>query len=309
MRRVTENETAAAAEALGGAVMDAIGREPAARLEHEIGPGLAQQRWNHLREVDLFVTGERSGQDADDAPAVLAAHREEQVETVAPEKDVGLGGLHRAGRLGVGDEEDVLIGRAWKRDAVEIAHRAARTVAACHPRCRHTARASVGLAKCARDLALVLLECNQLRVPRDIDSIFAESFAHDALVVVLAEKQDERIRAKVRADVAHRDACGPAAVGPHVGAGCPHAERQRLLDDAEPGVDFERACLNADSPRLLCGPRVAIDHQWMDAAPGELVGQHQARRTGADNENIHIHGEPPRLEFSAPPIRDLHARP
>ena len=54
--------------------------------------------------------------DADDAPVVLAAHREEQVEARAPEIDVDLVRHHRAGHLDVGDEEDVLVGRAGEVD-------------------------------------------------------------------------------------------------------------------------------------------------------------------------------------------------
>ena len=44
-------------------------------------------------------------------PAILAAHREEEVESVPAQVDVELALFHRAGRLGVGDEVRFARGR------------------------------------------------------------------------------------------------------------------------------------------------------------------------------------------------------
>ena len=50
MRRIAEQEAAPGAEALGGAMMDAIGRKPRAALEIEIGARLVAQGWDHRLE-------------------------------------------------------------------------------------------------------------------------------------------------------------------------------------------------------------------------------------------------------------------
>ena len=72
----------------------------------------------------------RLGQDADDAPVIGPAHREEQVESIMPEVDVELARHHGARHGGVGHEEHVLVGRVLKLDAVQLAHCAPGTIAA-----------------------------------------------------------------------------------------------------------------------------------------------------------------------------------
>ena len=62
------------------------------------------------------------------------------MEAVAPQIHVELVRLHRAGRLGVGDEERLLVGRARERNAAHLAHGAARAVASGHPRGGDVAR-------------------------------------------------------------------------------------------------------------------------------------------------------------------------
>jgi hypothetical protein len=89
VRRVAEQEAAPVAEALGGAVMDAVGREPAALPEGEAGPPPARSTGTP-RRTSVVALAQLLGQDADHAPAVLAAHRKEQVEAVAPQIDVEL---------------------------------------------------------------------------------------------------------------------------------------------------------------------------------------------------------------------------
>ena len=75
---------------------------------------------------------------------ILAAHREQQVKPVAPEIDVDLVRHHRARHLDIGDEEHVLVRRAGKCDAVELAHGAARAVAAADPGRADRLAAAVG---------------------------------------------------------------------------------------------------------------------------------------------------------------------
>ncbi len=125
MRGVAEQETAAVAEVLGSAVRDAVGREPVAGLEAQIRSGLLLDRGHHLLEREVISPAKTLWQNANHSPAIFAAHREEEMKPVLPEIDVELAGLHRAGRLGVGDEERMLIGRAGEFDAAQLAHRAA----------------------------------------------------------------------------------------------------------------------------------------------------------------------------------------
>jgi hypothetical protein len=124
----------------------------------------------------------------------------------------------------------------------------------------------------------------------DVHAVLGELRAHDVLIVVLAKHQHERKRAEALADVADRDACAPASVRPHVGGGGAGAERERLLDDAHLRIDLHRARLHGHRPRLLSRAGVAVDDDGLDAAAGELVGEHQAGRAGTDDENVRVHG-------------------
>ena len=160
-----EQEAAPVAETLGAAVMDAVGREPAAPLEGELGARLLAQRGHHVLEREVVPPPQRRRQDADDPPVIGPAHREEQVKPVAPEIDVELVRHHGPGRLGIGDEEHVLVGRARKPDAVQLAHRAVRAVAAGDLRGRELPGRAVRLLERGRDVAGLLLEGDELGVP------------------------------------------------------------------------------------------------------------------------------------------------
>ena len=118
---------------------------------------------------------------------------------------------------------------------------------------------AVGLSELRLDVIGLLLECGELGVPSDRHAELSEFRPHDALVVVLAEHQDERIGAEVLADVADRDTRLPFPVGPQIGGGGDLAERERLLDQSHPGVDLQGAGLHADRARLLRRPGMAVD--------------------------------------------------
>ncbi len=135
----------------------------------------------------------------------------------------------------------------------------------------------------------VLLDGRELGVPFDRDAELAQLLAHDQLVIVLAKHQDERKRAQVLADVTDRNACGPAPVCPYIAAGGAGTQRECLIDDAHLGIDFHRARLHRHRTRLLRRAGMAIDDARLHAAPGKLVGEHQAGRAGADDENVDIH--------------------
>src|SRR5262245_31235854 len=121
----------------------------------------------------------------------------------------------------------------------------------------------------------MLREVDEFGVPLDADAERIELLAHDELVVVLAEDEDERVGRDGAADVAERHMRHAASLCPHSGAGALLAELERALDDAELGVDFQRACLHAKRPALHGRPRVAVDDLNAHAAPYELVGEHK----------------------------------
>ncbi len=145
VRRVAQQEAAAAAKALGAAMRDAIGGEPRARLERERGSRLGAHRRHHVVERDVVSIAQLRRHDADDPPVVRAAHREEKMESRAPQVDVDFVRDHVPRHFRIGDEEHVLVGRARERDAGELAHRALRAVASADPRGRDLARRAVRL--------------------------------------------------------------------------------------------------------------------------------------------------------------------
>ena len=288
-------------KALGAAVVDAVGGKPAAGLERQVAAHLAPHRRNHLIEAQVRPAAQRRRHDAHHAPMVGPAHREEQVEAVAPQVDVQLVRHHRPGDLRVGDEEDVLVGRAFEDDAVQVTHRAVCAVAAGHPGGADVGERAVGLFQGRHDADRLLLQPHQLNVPSHCHVPAAQRIAEQPLIVVLPQDQQKRERAQVAADVAQRHACRATTLCPQVGAAGALAEFERLLRDAQLRVDLQRARLYAQRPGLQCRPGVAVDDLRAHAAAAELIGQHQSGRSGTDDEHIGVHGIPPR---SKP--RDAH---
>ncbi len=90
-------------------------------------------------------------------------------------------------------------------------------------------------------------------------------------------------------DVPKRNARRPLAVRPYVRAGGPPAEGERLVDDAHLRVDLERTSLYPDRARLLRGAGVTVDDHWSYAAAHELIGQHESRWPGADDQDVDVH--------------------
>jgi hypothetical protein len=214
-------------------------------------PRFLLYRRDDLGKLHAFLLAQSLGQDADDAPTVLAAHREEQVEAVAAEVYVELTGLHGARGDGVCDKERVLVGRAGKADAADVADAAVRAVAAGDPRDLDRAAGAVRETEGDIDVGGLLLEGNELGSPLHRDTEFGQPLSQDLLVVVLPEHQHVRERAQALADVADRNAGAPAAVRPDVAPGSTRAERQRLLGDAELRIDLQRAGVHGHCARLL----------------------------------------------------------
>ena len=139
-----------------------------------------------------------------------------------------------------------------------------------------------------RDAIGCLLEGDELGVPLHRHVPVAQLLPHDPFVIVLAENEDIRVRSYALACFAQRNPRSFPAFRPDVGARAVLAELEGTVDDPELGVDLERARLYTQRPCLECRPRMAVYDRRAHTPPAELIGQHQAGRTGADNEDIGI---------------------
>src|SRR5438876_259051 len=75
---------------------------------------------------------------------------------------------------------------------------------------------AIGLLEGRRDMVRMLLERHELGVPFKRQAEAAQAFAHDPLVVVLAEDQDVGIRGDVAAGHTDRHMGGLAPFGPEI---------------------------------------------------------------------------------------------
>jgi hypothetical protein len=144
VRSVAEQKAAAVAEARCAPVMYAIRGKPGTAPEGERTARLVAQGGHDGVESHVVAVAQFARKNADDAPMVLAAHREEQMKSIAPQVDVHLVCDHASRRLGVGHEKHVLIGCSGERDAGALADEATRAVATCNPGGGELIRRAVG---------------------------------------------------------------------------------------------------------------------------------------------------------------------
>ena len=163
-----------------------------------------------------------------------------------------------------------------------------RAVASRDPRGRDLPDGAVRLSEPGDDPIRLLRQADELGVPLYRHAPVVQGLAQQSLVVVLAQDQEEGIRTEVPADVAQRDARRSPSPHPQVGAGRALAELERPPGDPEMGVDLERAGLDAERTRLERRARVAIYDRRTHALPAELIGEHQAGRAGADDQDIGV---------------------
>ena len=290
VRGVAQQEAAAIAKARGAAVADPVSRKPATGLEGQPGSRLLADRGDHVVEIQVFFPAQGGRHDPHDSPVVGPPHREEQVESPAPQVHVDLVRRHRSRHLRIGHEEHVLVGRALERDPAQIAHGAVRAVATRDPGGRDLPARAVLLIERGLDAIRLLRQGGELRVPLDGNASLTENLAKEPLVIVLSEDQEVRVRTQTLPDVAQQDVRRQAPSRPEVGADRALAEGDRLLGDAQMRIDLESARLHAQGARLPRRSVVPVDDRHAHAAPGELVGQHQSRRAGPDHQNFGVHG-------------------
>ena len=248
VRGVAEQKAPAVPEPRRPAMADPVHREPAARLERQSGSRFLPERGQQRVEVRSFASTKLRRHDPDQPPVIRAAHREEEMEAVAPEIDVELVRRHRAGDDGVGDEEHVLVRRPGELDPGQVAHRAVRAVASGDPLRLDFLDRAVRALELRGDALGRLCELDELGVPLHVDAPAAEGFSEQPLVVVLAEDQEKGIRAEIAPDVAEGDARRPRPSGPEIRARGALAQLERSLDDPQVGVDLEGAGLYAERP-------------------------------------------------------------
>jgi hypothetical protein len=61
------------------------------------------------------------------------------------------------------------------------------------------------------------------------------------------------------------------------------------LPSSRLSVDFQGARLHAERARLQRGPGMPVYDHHPHAAPSQLIGEHQAGRSGSDDEDVRIH--------------------
>ncbi len=221
---------------------------------------------------------------------ITPAHREEQVKSAAPQVHIEDVGGHRPRHLDIGDEEHVLVRRAFERDPAELAHAAASAIAPGQPGDPDLAFRTVRAVERRRHVIGVLREADQLGVPLHGEALVSKRLAQQTFVVVLPQDQQVGIRAHIPSDVSQRHACSPPPVCPQDGAVGFFAEGDCLVGDAQVRIDLERACLHAQRPRLACRTGVPVDDPHAHATPGELVREHQPGGAGSHDEDVRICG-------------------
>src|SRR5687768_12639420 len=118
---------------------------------------------------------------------ILAAHRKQQMKSLAPEIDIDLFGSHAAGHFHVGHEKYVFVSSTGERDAAKFAHGAARAIASGNPGHAQGLTCSVGQLECCGHAARILVKANKLGIPSYRYAKLVELLPHDLFIVILAK--------------------------------------------------------------------------------------------------------------------------
>ena len=135
----------------------------------------------------------------------------------------------------------------------------------------------------------MLDQLHELGAPPHGHAVLGERGVEESLGLVLAQHQDVRVGAQVATDVADRYARLVLAVRPQVGTRRPGTVGHRRCGQPSLGEDLERARLHADRPCLLGGTGVTVDDEGADTAPDQVVREHQAARSCADDQYLRFH--------------------
>src|SRR5690349_16013103 len=110
--------------------------------------------------------------------------------------------------------------------------------------------------------------------------------SQEPLVVVLTENQKERIGTQLAPGVTEGHTRSPSPFDPDVATGPARTQVDRKFGQPEVGVDLERASLHAERFGADGRTGVTVDDDRAHAEPRELIREHQAGRTGTDDEDV-----------------------
>ena len=190
----------------------------------------------------------------------------------------------RPARLDVSDVEEVLVGAAGETDAEFLAHGGARAVAAseehgvaCRPlQIRH-------------DAIAFFPEVDQFALAVDVHVELCETLDQEPLVFVLRVDEAVRIRALALAECAELDVRHLLRPGPEIRPRKLEAGLDHLAGETELAIELQRPRLDRQSAGGRPGLGRPVDDADPDAQPGEPESEHEARRTGADDEDFGVH--------------------
>lgn len=271
-------------EAIGHAVVDAVGREPVHALDLE--PGRVDRPAIDVAPSELILAALGLALDrADEARVPLVDQGEEGKKAGVVEEDVKLR-VHRAPpRFDVSDVEDVIVGPAGEARADGLAHRRASPVAA-----RDEARSVFDLhpsgARAARNTGVAHLDRTDGRPPFDADARDFEVGDEHSLVFVLRIDHAERKGAHAAADARQIDMDDPLASSPEVHVAEDERAGEDVIEQANLPIEFERSRLDSDRTRRGARFGFRVHDAHPDAELGQEQREEEPGRPSADNENV-----------------------
>src|SRR5262249_5302190 len=134
VRGIAQQKTAPVAEANCSSVVDAICREPAARLDLQILTGVLVQNRNDLIELQLRLVPQFRWEDCHQPPVVLSPHGKQQMEALSEQVNVHFVWNHVARHFRIRNKKHMLVRRSGERYAAGFANGTAGTVTSGDPR-------------------------------------------------------------------------------------------------------------------------------------------------------------------------------
>ena len=288
MRGVAEQESATLAEVLRHPMMHVVGREPIHLIDLDLEV-IDRPAADILEFQRIGMIGALVPHRSDQTSAAFAGQRKDGKEVGFVEVDVQFAVDRGAGRLDVGDIEELAIGPAGKAGAEGLAHQRARAVAAGDVGCLAVLFLPVGSAEAGGDATALVGKAHQLRSSLDRDAELLQPLDQQPLVLVLREDFEKGIGGQILADGLEGKPRRRFALHPQIDRGNLVAVLHHELGEVELPVEFEGTRLNRQSTRGRAGLRRLVDDAHLDAELGQPQRQDEAGRAGADDQNVAVH--------------------
>ena len=246
----------------------------------------------HVLEIGLGQIAPQGGQGIGHQVGVLGAGPQIHAPALARQRRqdhrdpvqvgvVGLEDLGPAADRGVEHRPRLADVMAVLFDAGQLAHRAVVAVAAYHPLGQHFDIA-VRLLDPGQHAVRPFLQIHQLAGPLHAAAVAGQIVGKNGLRDFFRNPDVVGVAAaaKVQIDLAQH-----LAIGMDARAALLHARGQQRLDDAQRVEDLQRARMDHRGAVPFQGPLVGVDQQALHAAPLQLGGSEQARRTGANHQD------------------------